>query len=299
MVEVVKISVGKVEELVNDLVARIDKTKYKFVFGIPRGGCIPAQMVAQKTGLRLIENISFKLNNIDLKEVLFVDDIIDSGKTKEKYKGDFEALINKQTDEKYKGKWVEFYWENTDKDDEDIIVRMLERIGENPNRPGLKETPRRVVKMWKEIFRGYDPAQKPIITAFNNGEDGVTYDQMITDEGDFYSQCEHHIIPFFGRYYFAYVPGKTIIGLSKVARIVDYYSAKLQIQERLVKEILDEIERVAQPEGIALVIEGEHLCKSMRGVKKKGKMKTTDLRGCFRTDEKTRSEFMGWVNKHD
>jgi len=299
MVEVVKISVGKVEELVNDLVARIDKTKYKFVFGIPRGGCIPAQMVAQKTGLRLIENISFKLNNIDLKEVLFVDDIIDSGKTKEKYKGDFEALINKQTDEKYKGKWVEFYWENTDKDDEDIIVRMLERIGENPNRPGLKETPRRVVKMWKEIFRGYDPAQKPIITAFNNGEDGVTYDQMITDEGDFYSQCEHHTIPFFGRYYFAYVPGKTIIGLSKVARIVDYYSAKLQIQERLVKEILDEIERVAQPEGIALVIEGEHLCKSMRGVKKKGKMKTTDLRGCFRTDEKTRSEFMGWVNKHD
>ena len=133
MVEVVKISVGKVEELVNDLVARIDKTKYKFVFGIPRGGCIPAQMVAQKTGLRLIENISFKLNNIDLKEVLFVDDIIDSGKTKEKYKGDFEALINKQTDENYKGKWVEFYWENTDKDDEDLILRLAQRLGVDLN----------------------------------------------------------------------------------------------------------------------------------------------------------------------
>lgn len=90
-------------------------------------------MVAQKTGLRLIENISFKLNNIDLKEVLFVDDIIDSGKTKENYKGDFEALINKQTDENYKGKWVEFYWENTDKDDEDLILRLAQRLGVDLN----------------------------------------------------------------------------------------------------------------------------------------------------------------------
>lgn len=190
-----------------------------------------------------------------------------------------------------------------------IVRNMLHALGENPEREGLKETPDRVVRMWNEIFRGYDESKKPKVTTFNNGSDGIIYDQMINDEGNYYSHCEHHMVPFFGKYYFAYLPdpkGK-LLGLSKVARVVDYLSAKLQIQERLTHEIIDYLWKALcdddtcenKPLGMALVMEGEHLCKTMRGVKKKGKMRTTKLIGAFKDDEKTRAEFMAWVNNHD
>jgi GTP cyclohydrolase IA len=202
---------------------------------------------------------------------------------------------------------------------ENIIKDMLTTIGENPEREGLKDTPKRVVKMWKEIFRGYDKSQKPKVTSFMNGNDGIVCDEMLHDDGSFYSHCEHHMVPFFGHYYFAYIPnpkGK-ILGLSKVARIVDYYSAKLQIQERLVSEIVKELwdaltiktlndvgdencyKEIIEPLGMALVMDGEHLCKTMRGVKKKGKMRATKLIGTFKTDPAARAELMAWVNNHD
>jgi GTP cyclohydrolase I len=128
---------------------------------------------------------------------------------------------------------------------------------------------------------------------------------MITDTGDFYSNCEHHGVPFFGKYYFAYIPhpeGK-ILGLSKVARVVDYFSAKLQIQERLVHEVSEYLWKTLSkdsqpPIGMAFVMEAEHLCKTMRGVKKKGKMRTTELRGAIKEDASARAEFMGWVNSN-
>ncbi len=181
---------------------------------------------------------------------------------------------------------------------------ILQEMGENPNREGLKETPDRVARMYKELFKGYKLEQKPKITAFNNGQDGVTYDQMIIDEGDFYSHCEHHMIPFFGRYWFAYIPnpkGK-IIGLSKVARIVDYYAAKLQIQERLGQEIINEIWNALanednEPLGMALVMRAKHLCKSMRGCKKEGWMTTNVFKGVFKDDtNNARQEFLNFVN---
>jgi GTP cyclohydrolase I len=180
-----------------------------------------------------------------------------------------------------------------------IIKNFLSFIGEDPTRPGLIDTPKRVVKMWKEIYRGYDKEQEPRLAIFGNGTDGVLYDQMITDEGYYFSQCEHHSVTFFGQYYFAYVPNKKILGLSKVARVVDYFSAKMQIQERLTKEIVDYIEKELQPKGIALVMKGRHLCKEMRGVKKiEGKMTTTVLRGCFKDEPETRAEFMSYVNSN-
>jgi len=188
-------------------------------------------------------------------------------------------------------------------DKEKIIKEMLLAIGENIDRDGLKDTPKRVVKMWKEIFRGYDKNQIPNVTTFDNGKDGITYDSMIMDQGDFYSHCEHHAVPFFGRYWFAYIPhpqGK-ILGLSKVARIVDFCSARLQTQERLVGNIVTHLSKALiddngfGPLAMGLVMEGEHLCKTMRGAKKKGTMRTTKLIGTFKTDPAARAEFLNWT----
>lgn len=186
----------------------------------------------------------------------------------------------------------------------DIVTAMLFSIGENPNREGLLDTPERVVEMWKELFRGYDKEQKPKVTVFDNNKDGVHYDQIITDSGYFWSYCEHHMVPFFGTYSFGYIPNGKVLGLSKVARIVDYYSAKLQVQERLTKEIVDELESALTqgpppgygPQAIGLVLTGRHLCKEMRGVKKiNGQMITSDLRGKFKTEPETRAEFLQFI----
>jgi len=291
----IKVTPTDFVKLCNNLCEDLIKSRkmYNYVYGVPRGGCMVAMFVSQKLNLFLVDQIT-GLNNSS--NTLVVDDLIDSGKTKEKYKKfDFKVLIDKKKND-IGHEWVEFFYENTQQDDEDLITRQLEVIGEDPNREGLKETPQRVVKMWKEIFRGYDPAQKPKVTTFTNGSDGVKVDEMITDTGDFYSCCEHHMIPFIGKYWFSYVPGKQIIGLSKVARIIDYYSARLQIQERLVNDIVNEIELILKPKGIALVMEAEHLCKSMRGVKKKGRMRTAVMKGVFKTHPETRAEFMNFIH---
>jgi len=180
---------------------------------------------------------------------------------------------------------------------EQIVENMITKIGDDSTREGVIDTPKRVVKMWKELYRGYDKSQKPKVTVFNNNTDGLSYDQMIHDTGYFYSQCEHHMVPFFGTYHFAYIPNKKVLGLSKVARIVDYFAAKLQVQERLGKEILDELEKQLEPQAIGLILRARHLCKEMRGVKKiNGEMITSDLRGKFRTEPETRAEFISFVN---
>ena len=189
---------------------------------------------------------------------------------------------------------------------EHLIRQALVYIGENPYREGLTGTPDRIRRMWQELFRGYDEKQKPKITVFKNGVDGLSYDNMVIDSGDYYSLCEHHAMPFFGQYFFAYIPhpkGK-ILGLSKVARVVDYCAARLQIQERLTRDIVkmiegaltEGIEPECAPLGMALVMKGHHLCKEMRGARKKGLMTTSYLTGVFRTDNDARAEFMRFVN---
>ena len=180
---------------------------------------------------------------------------------------------------------------------EDAVRVILYEIGEDPNRAGLAGTPDRVARMYCELFRGYDPAQYPKITTFENGQDGIIYDSMITDSGKFYSLCEHHIMPFFGRYVFAYIPNPNgkILGLSKIGRLIDYHSARLQIQERLVSDIVTDIAEILgteyPPLGIALYMEGEHLCKTMRGPKKEGRMSCAYLTGIFKENNQSRAEF--------
>jgi len=175
------------------------------------------------------------------------------------------------------------------------ICSILTEIGENVERPGLVETPARIARMYTELLYGYDLNKKPKLTTFANGEDGVKYNQMVIDSGTFCSFCEHHALTFTGTYWFAYLPGEKIIGLSKIARVVSFHSARLQVQERLVKEIVDELWNVLKPKGIALVMKGRHLCKEIRGVKKVGEMITIELRGLLNEDAKTREEFFHFV----
>lgn len=181
------------------------------------------------------------------------------------------------------------------------IVELLEYIGEDPTREGLRDTPDRILRMCREIFRGYDPAEKPAITTFQNGRDGIIYDDMVIDKGDFYSLCEHHCRTFFGEYYFAYIPHPKgrILGLSKIGRVVDYCSSRLQIQERLARDIvgmlLEALGDEYPPQGIALVLKGRHMCKESRGARKQGYMISSCLMGDFRNDPATRAEFMRFV----
>ena len=186
-------------------------------------------------------------------------------------------------------------------DVEGHIREILRLIGEDPEREGLKGTPDRIARMFKEIFRGYKDEMKPKITTFNNGMDGLVCDSMVVDTGDFYSCCEHHMMPFFGRYWFAYIPNERgkILGISKIGRVVDYCAAKLQVQERLVHDVVDTLSQALgkenPPLGIAMVMEGTHLCKTMRGARKNGKMVSSCLTGIFKEDMATRNEFLNIV----
>lgn len=181
---------------------------------------------------------------------------------------------------------------------ERAIRDLLTYIGENPDREGLVGTPDRIARMYKEIFRGYDPEQKPKITTFDNDMEST---DMVFDTGDYYSLCEHHMMPFFGKYYFAYIPRKDgrILGISKVARVVGYCSARLQLQERLARDIVNMLTDALEGkvEGMAIVMRGTHLCKTMRGVKNNGQMTVSYLSGIFKDDPQARNEFYKLIDQ--
>lgn len=288
---------------VTKLAERVN-SRFNYVYGVPTGGSFVAMELAKVSNLQMVD-IETDMDNISISEVLVVDDLVDSGRTLEKYREDgypCEALFRKSHSPKDIAPqaleldgWIKFPWEH-DTGPMDAVTRILSFIGEDPNRVGLKDTPERVVRMWGEVFRGYNPDKAPKKTCFPNNEDGIHYDQMIVDKGYFHSFCEHHMLPFFGRYWFAYIPGDTIIGLSKIPDWIDYHAAKLQIQERLVADVLNEIGCWGKHQGMALVLEGRHLCKEMRDVKKyDSTMITADLRGALRDDAMARAEFMRFV----
>lgn len=178
------------------------------------------------------------------------------------------------------------------KDIESAIRTLIRAIGEDPDREGLIGTPDRIMRMWKEIFRGYNTSQKPKITTFANDEKSS---DLVFDSGDYYSMCEHHILPFFGKYYFAYIPHPDgrILGISKVARVVGYCAARLQLQERLARQIIDMLSEAlgGKALGFAIVMRGKHLCKTMRGVRNDGNMTVAHLTGMFKEDDDLRKEF--------
>ena len=172
-----------------------------------------------------------------------------------------------------------------------IIKNLLFELGEDSSREGLLNTPERVSKAWRFLVKGYDQNLKSVI---NNAIFTEEYDEMVTvNDIDFFSSCEHHLLPFFGKTHVAYIPNGKIIGLSKIPRIVDMFGRRLQVQERMTHQIAEAINEVLSPKGVAVVIEGTHMCMQMRGVQKQNSFTTTSaMIGQFRKDSKTRDEFL-------
>jgi GTP cyclohydrolase I len=181
---------------------------------------------------------------------------------------------------------------------EEGVRLILEGIGEDPGRDGLKETPRRVAEMYREVFAGLHQDPDAVVDAVFD----VGHDEMImVRDISFSAFCEHHLVPFTGKAHVAYVPNEDgrITGLSKLARLVDVLARRPQVQEKLTTQIADVLERTLKPRGVFVVLEAEHLCMSMRGVKKPGSETVTSaVRGVFRTDPRTRAEAMGLI-RHD
>ena len=177
-----------------------------------------------------------------------------------------------------------------------LIFDLLKAVGEDPNRDGLKNTPDRVARMYAELLSGYTEEPDKII---NNALFHVNYDEMVlVRDIEFYSLCEHHMLPFLGRAHVAYIPAGTVIGLSKIPRIVDMFARRLQIQEQMTRQIADFIQETLEPQGVAVVVEAIHLCAMMRGVKKhNARMTTSAMHGSFRANLATRHEFLANISR--
>jgi len=294
----------------------VDGTRvYSGVYGVPRGGMALATALAAKFGLPLVD-ILHESGQVDMfigpdgvldpKDVLVVDDIIDSGTTRQKFpKSTFIALFEKpgaeyDVDEQIMpdtitlhcdDAWIHFFWEGEEEADsiKENVTRIMQYIGEDVRREGLVETPDRVVRSWEQLYGGYrvDPA-----SVFKTFEEGASDQIVVLKDIEFYSMCEHHMLPFVGKAHIAYIPNGKVIGVSKLARLLDVFARRLQIQERLGEQITDALMEHLEPLGAACVIEAQHMCMQSRGVMKQNSvMKTSSMTGVFRKDAAARAEF--------
>jgi len=276
---------------------KCNRYKLHRIFPVPRGGIPVAYAVSCMVPGSII------VNTPHMADVI-VDDIIDSGATREKFPSHvhFYAIANKC--EKYtelasmqSNDWVVFPWEKKgDGEIEDNVTRILQYIGEDAARQGLHDTPKRYLKAWKEWTSGYkqDPL-KVLGTQFDDGAEG--YDELVMiDPIQFFSMCEHHMAPFLGSVHIAYIPSKRIVGLSKLCRLVEVFARRLQVQERMTVQITDTINEALAPVGVAVMIRAQHLCMASRGVRAIGADTTTvALRGVFKESPAARAEFMSLV----
>jgi GTP cyclohydrolase I len=273
----------------DDVFSRIEyiKKKYKIdkktkIYGVPKNGMI-------------LSGFFNAINVANPEEAdLILDDIIDSGSTKKKFKKlfpkkKFVALFEKDSNVD----WVNFPFEKKlDEDQNDTVIRLLQIIGEDPRREGLLDTPKRYLSAFDEFLN--PPTFN--MTTF----DAEKTDEMIVQlDIPFYSFCEHHLLPFFGKGYIAYIPDKKIVGLSKLARTLETFSRRLQNQERITNQVADYLQENLEAKGVAVVLKARHLCMEMRGVKTSDTNTiTSKLLGYFRTDERTRAEFLNLIGNH-
>ena len=179
---------------------------------------------------------------------------------------------------------------------EESVLRILNAVGEDPQREGLEFTPRRVARMYHELLGGYTMDSNAIV---NGALFNVQYDEMVlVRDIEFFSLCEHHMLPFMGRVHVAYIPDGKVLGLSKIPRIVDMYSRRLQVQERMTRQVADFLSDLLKPQGVAVVVEAMHLCSMMRGVRKHdARMTTSAMHGAFRSNLATRQEFLANISR--
>lgn len=263
----------------DDIYREVEKISPEYkdlkVYGVPRGGMYIAPLFGRSVDSAALASV-------------IVDDLIDSGATRDKYKKLFPnkvffALFEKQSPDD----WYEFPWDiDPDKEVSENVTRLLQYVGEDVKREGLLETPKRHVKFLKEFCspKGFE------FTSFKN--EGI--DEMIVQKDiPFYSLCEHHMVPFFGTAAVAYIPGDRIVGLSKLARTVETISSRLQNQERITQSVAETIQSATGARGVAVVLKARHLCMEMRGVKKPGaETITSHMSGVFKTDLNCRQEFL-------
>lgn len=264
-------------EEIRERLSAIIQPEQKY-WGVPRGGAIISQMLSP-------DQIAHSPEEADI----ILDDLIDSGSTRDefviRYGKPFVALYDKQTDPKVSGRWLQFPWEESAERDVETHMRRVIQSFDDANREGLQETPKRYIKFLSEFL---SPPEWKLTTFSSEG-----YDQMIVQTNiPFYSLCEHHLAPFFGIGHIAYIPKDRIVGLSKLARTLETYSRRFQNQERITNQVADFLMEELDPLGVGVVLEAEHLCMAMRGVKKpNAKTRTSKLTGVFQ-DGDVRNEFL-------
>jgi GTP cyclohydrolase I len=267
---------------IDDKIEKIKKEwKGAKIWGVPKNGLI----LSLRTG--------FNEDDIEKADVI-LDDIIDSGNTKQRIVSifpskPFVALYEK----KEENVWYKFPWETQENDIEQKIVRILEFIGEDAKREGLIETPKRIVKSWDKLYGGYKQSPKGILSKVFTQK----YDEIVLLKNiELYSTCEHHLLPFYGKAHIAYIPNGKVVGISKLARLLECFSRRLQIQERLCNEVVDALEENLKPKGGACIIEAQHFCMTSRGIEKQNSVMTTSaLRGAFREKQEAREELLNLI----
>lgn len=288
-----KVTLNQLNGLAMGVAATMNKLGAKKIYGIPRGG-VSAMLAVLRHDLSFVP-----VDNPEDADV-FVDDIIDSGATMERYceqypETPFLALVDK-TEGMYPDEWVVFPWESaedeTEETVEDNIRRMMQYVGEDVDREGLLETPARVRKAWEFWFKGYKQDPASLLKVFKDGAEKSDEMVMVKDI-PFFSHCEHHIAPIIGMATVAYIPNGKIVGLSKITRLVDAFARRLQVQERLTDQVAQTMMEELEPLGVAVQIRARHLCVESRGVSSLGQETITNsLHGVFKDNSCTRAEFL-------
>jgi len=299
-----QLSWGAVDDRALALVYRLSdwafahKTSVVNAYPVPRGGIYAAQ--ALRGVVSYSEHmVVLKINLVETPEEadVIIDDIIDSGATRGRFDKPFIALVDKTNEPDLRNQFVIFPWERASNEEgpHDNVRRILQYIGEDPDREGLLDTPNRVVKSYAHLFSGYGKNPADVMKVFEDG--GENYNEMVLLKNiEFFSNCEHHMQPFFGRAHIAYLPDKRVLGISKLARLLEVFSRRLQIQERLTTQVADALMQYLEPKGAAVVIEAKHFCMVARGVEKQNSIMTTSaLRGAFMDSPTVRSEFMSMI----
>lgn len=270
------------------------------IYGVPQGGIPLAMALSHYMDIPLVTHC-----NDD--RVLVVDDLIDSGVTRNRYPNNHFACLHIKTNVVIEDNnsfifyvhddidaWIVYWWEGSEeKSIDDSVLRQIEYIGENSNREGLIETPSRVIKSWGRLYGGYNQKPEDVMKVF---AEGACDEMVILKDIEMFSTCEHHLLPFFGKAHIAYLPDKKVMGISKLARLLEVFSRRMQIQERIGDQVTTALMEYLHPLGAACIIEAQHFCMLSRGVEKQNSiMITSSLKGVFKEKPAARAELMGLI----